>query len=42
LFFNLTGKQYISDEAGENTFKDFGELEAHLFGLIDNMKNASR
>lgn len=42
LFFNLTGKQYISDQAGENTFRDFGELEAHLFGMINTMKNASR
>jgi hypothetical protein len=42
LFFKLTGKKFISENTSQNNYKNFEELEAYLFGLIDNMKKASR
>jgi len=37
MFFKLTGKEFIPPDI---VFKDFYEIEAYLFKLIDDMKNA--
>jgi len=42
LFFNLTGVKFISDQADENIYKDFNDLENHLFGMLKDMKDSAR
>ena len=42
LFMSLTGVEFIPESEADASFKDFEDLEEHLFGLITKMKDQAR
>jgi hypothetical protein len=42
LFMAVTYTPFMPDNVDDRNFKDFNELQAHLFGIIDNIKAEAR